>query len=67
MTQLIALGSTIAWSAFWVFGGLALLSPVDSAAVIPAALTAFVGLAVGSYCFLWLRTRSWDDLIRAKR
>lgn len=67
MTQAIALASTIAWSAFWVFGGLALLSPAGSAGVVPAALTAFAGLAVGTYCFLWLRTRSWDDLIRAKR
>lgn len=67
MTKLIALGSTIAWSAFWVFGGLALLSPAHSMAVIPSALIAFIGMAVGSYCFLWLRTRSWDELLLAKR
>ena len=67
MTQAIALASTIAWSVFWVFGGLALLSPAGGDGVVPAALMAFAGLAVGTYCFLWLRIRSWDDLVRAKR
>ena len=41
--------------------------PAGGDGVVPAALMAFAGLAVGTYCFLWLRIRSWDDLVRAKR
>lgn len=63
----IALLSVFSWSCFWVFGGLAVLSPHGSPWTLPEAGIAALGLVVGLVCFFKLRGSAWSDLLKARR
>ncbi|WP_172300049.1 hypothetical protein [Pseudoruegeria sp. HB172150] len=50
----IANGNVLGWSAFWVFGFLALTAPAEATVqMVGAAVLAFMGLLLGVWC--WLR------------
>lgn len=50
----IANGNVLGWSAFWVFGFLAVTAPAEAAAqMVGAAALSFAGLVLGMWC--WLR------------
>ena len=53
--KLIATGNVLGWSAFWVFGFLALSAPTNATGqIIGAALISFCGLVAGVWCYLQL-------------
>jgi len=55
MRKLIANGTVLGWSLFWVFGFLALSAPAGAAwQMAGAAVVAFCGLGLGVWCYLRL-------------
>lgn len=54
MLKWIANGNVVGWSAFWVFGFLAVTAPPENSwQMVGAAVLAFAGLVLGVWC--WLR------------
>ena len=55
MRKIIANGTVLGWSLFWVFGFLALTAPPGATVqTAGATIIAFAGLAVGVWCYLKL-------------
>jgi len=51
----IANGNVLGWGVFWVFGYLAVTAPVEATGqMVGAAIAAFLGLALGVWCYLRL-------------
>ncbi|RRH77968.1 hypothetical protein [Falsigemmobacter faecalis] len=67
MKKFLAILCTVAFSAFWVFGGLALLAFMDAHPLMPHVMVlALLGLAIG----IWARLRLLaltQDLQRGER
>jgi|GEM_PF-4745507 len=67
MKKFLAILCTVAFSAFWVFGGLALLAYVDAHPLMPHVMVlSLLGLAIGVWSRLRLLALT-QDLQRGER